>query len=310
MGSGNVGVVVVTYRSGAILQDCLRAVLADPAVGHVVVVDNGNAVPERTFLDGLTGGVEVIRPSANIGFAAGCNLGAAAARGEYLAFVNPDLILSAGALGALAEELRRRPDAWMAGARLLDEAGREQRGGRRDVLTPWRCLVETLGLWRLFPAHPHFQRFNWHEMEAPRGVAEVPTISGACMVVPARRWRQLGGMDEGFFLHVEDIDLCLRILKAKGKVLYCAGVPATHRGQSSDVWPIFVEWHKTRGMVRYFRKHFTGIYPAWCLWGMEVLIWGRFLAQIVLAQIVLAVPFRLRRDKRLRGPERGAGSRR
>ena len=278
MGVGSVGVIVVTYRSGAILRECLAAILNDGAVGHVVVVDNGNGDAERAYLDRMADRVDVVRPSRNIGFAAGCNLGAAMARGEYLAFVNPDLIVSPGALGRIAHELSQRPAAWVAGPRLLDVHGVEQRGGRRDVLTPWRCLVETTGVWRLFPGHPHFQRFNWHQAAEPSGVAEVPTISGACMVVPVGRWRQLGGMDDSFFLHVEDIDLCLRVLKAGGRVLYCTEVPVIHHGQSSDAPCLFVELHKAKGLVRYFRKHFADSYPSWSLRVLEVLIWGHFMA--------------------------------
>lgn len=300
MTDSTLSVIIVSYRTGPILQACLAAILSDPAVTQILVIDNGNPATERDFLDRLgreQRRVEIIRPSRNIGFSAACNLGARRAVGAYLAFINPDLIVSTGAMGAIIEDLRSRPDAWIAGARLLGSDGGEQRGGRRDVLTPWRCLVEMTGAWRLFPGHPHFLRFNLHETPIGRGVVDVPTISGACMVLPAARWRQLGGMDEAMYLHVEDIDLCLRVLKSGGRVLYCAHAPVHHLGQSSDVSPLFVEWHKTRGLVRYFHKHFTDTYPRWSLWGMAALMWGRF---------ILRTPFLSLRAARGNGRRHGS----
>jgi len=273
--------VVVSYHSGPLLKYCLAALLAELPVGELVVVDNGNAPAEAALLDALAATeprLRLVRPGGNLGFAAACNRAAAEATGAWLAFVNPDLVVSPGALAKVVAALATRPDAWLCGARLLDPDGREQRGGRRDVLTPWRSVVEATGLWRLFPRHPHFSRFNLHTSPPPAGIVEVPTISGAFMVLPAAAWRRLGGMDERLFLHVEDIDLCLRVLKAGARVLYCADASVIHRQGSSDATRLFVGWHKTRGLVRYFFKHFRGPYPAWSLALIAVLLWLRFAA--------------------------------
>jgi len=161
--------------------------------------------------------------------------------------------------------MSRQAPYLLCGARLSDANGTEQRGGRREVLTPWRALIEATGLWRLFPRHPHFARFNLHQEPAVEGVVDMPTVSGALMLLPTARWRELGGMDEGLFFHVEDIDLCLRVLKAGGRVLYCGHARVVHHKGSSDVTRCFVAWHKTRGLVCYFFKHFEGPYPRWSL---------------------------------------------
>lgn len=276
-----VSVIVVSYRSGPIIYDCLYNLLSDSMVSEIVVVDNGNNSYDQNVLDDWAAQqprIHLLRPAKNLGFSAACNLAVAHVSGEYLAFVNPDLLVSAGALGKTVAALCQSSQAWIAGGHLLDFNGIPQRGGRREVLTPWRLIVEITGLWRLFPGHPYFIRFNRHEDPPLSSTCAVSTISGAFMVMPRSRWLQLGGMDEAMFLHAEDLDLCLRVVKAGGQVVYCPDAVVYHRQGSSDVSPVFVEWHKTRSIIVYFFKHFTGSYPVWSLKILAGLLWGRFVA--------------------------------
>ena len=86
-------------------------------------------------------------------------------------------------------------------------------------------------------------------------VEYVEAVSGACMFLPRRVFDALGGFDEGYFLHVEDLDLCRRVRDAGYAVAIAHAVKARHvQGSSSRRRPLFVAWHKCRGMWRYFRK--------------------------------------------------------
>ena len=278
--AANVSAIVVTYRTGEPLFVCLEALLNQAEVVDVVVVDNGNDRAARARLDNLVAAapnVTLIRCARNIGFARACNLGARHARGSYIALVNPDLIVPNGTFAAVTAALGAHPDAWLAGGRLCNLDGSQQRGGRRDVLTPWRAVAELLQLARLFPGHPHFRRFNLDQAPPVTGVEAVPTVSGAFMVLPRSRWDVLGGMDERMFLHFEDADICLRAVKSGGQVLYCGNAPVYHHRSTSDVPTIWVEWHKTLSSGYYFKKHFSGAYPKWALAGIHMLLWLRFL---------------------------------
>lgn len=280
VGTANVSAIVVSYRTGAVLERTLAQLLAQPEVAEVIVVDNGNDVAERALLDRLDAGPErlrVLRPEHNLGFAAGCNLAAEQAVGAYVALINPDLMVPDGTFAAMQGVFAQFPHAWLCGARLSNMDGSEQRGGRREVATPWRALAEVLRLARLFPRHPHFRRMHMHETPTPDGVVEISTVSGAFMMLPRARWRQLGGMDAAMFLHMEDADICLRILKAGGTVLYCGHVPVYHYLSTSDVPKLFVEWHKVRSGARFFLKHFRTEYPGWALGVVIVALWARFL---------------------------------
>jgi GT2 family glycosyltransferase len=83
-------------------------------------------------------------------------------------------------------------------------------------------------------------------------------------------------MDEAYFLHVEDIDFCLRLRRAGGKIYFVPDVRIVHQKGSSAADPILVEWHKAKGFSRYFRTHFQKEYPRPFLWAVETLVFFRF----------------------------------
>ncbi|WP_291719901.1 glycosyltransferase family 2 protein [Magnetospirillum sp. 64-120] len=276
-------IVIVSYYTGPVLFSCLSALLAEPEVQEILIINNGNDLSDKIQLQDVaarSGRIRIFNPGRNIGFAAGCNMGAAQARTSVLAFVNPDLMVPAGTFAKLSQVRRDHADAWLFGGRLLDLAGQEQRGGRRETLTPWRALVEALRLDRLFPGHPYFRRFNLHDQPVPAGAVAVPAVSGAFMVIDRDRFDRLGGFDTEMFLHIEDLDLCLRVLQAGGVLLYCGHIPLYHQGGSSDASRLLVEWHKTRSTLIYFRKHFRDSYPHWVLSGVAGVLWLRFAALV------------------------------
>ncbi len=274
-----VSIITVTYHTGPVLWENIAASLAQPEVRELVLVDNGNDRATRARLKEWAAReprLRLMQPRRNLGFAAGCNFGAAAATSDFLAFVNPDCALLPGSFTALLDVFAGWPEAWLCGGRLQHPNGSEQRGGRRELLTPWRAFVEVLRLDRMFRDHPYFRRLNAMDAEAPREVMEVPAVSGAFMMIRRSHYQRLGGMDDHMFLHFDDLDLCLRIAEQGGKVLYAGHVPVPHHLSTSDVSRIFIEWHKARSSSYYFVKHFHGAYPRWFLSITSSLIWLRF----------------------------------
>ncbi|MBI3506707.1 MAG: glycosyltransferase family 2 protein [Proteobacteria bacterium] len=267
-GPADIAVVMVAYWTGDVLFSAIDAVLAEPATRQVLLVDNGNDTPTRLRLARMKAEEPrfvVIEGQGNIGFAAGCNLGAAHADSPYLAFINPDCVVSRGSLARLRDTLKTDPDVWVVTPRLVGPDGAPERGTPRAILTPWVALVELLHLWRLAPRHPTFQRLNLFATDAYWEGGRVPAISGAFMLMPAARFRQAGGFDERYFLHVEDLDFCLTVARLKGVILYAPGIVVTHHRSSSRVSRLRLEWHKARGARLYMRKNFDGIYPRWAL---------------------------------------------
>lgn len=279
-----VSVVVVSYKTGQVLIDSIRSLLNQACVRQVIVVDNGNGHALRAQLAELARAdnrVEIVAGHGNVGFSRGCNLGASRARGRYLLLFNPDCVMDDGVLADAVQVLEDDPSCSLMTVRLENPDGTEQRGGRRNLLTPWTCMVEQFRLDRLAPNHPHFKRLNLNETEPFTEITPVQCISGAFMLMPREAFDAVGGMDEDYFLHVEDIDFCMKMEKKGRKILYVPHLTVMHVRSTSSVFPGFVEWHKSLSVVKYFHKHFQPQYPKAILKIFAAAIFTRFVLRLV-----------------------------
>jgi len=276
-------IVVVNYRTGEVLFTALASLLDQQGVARIVVVDNDNAPSVTDRLQRLVTGhpkFELLSGHGNIGFARACNLGARLIDSEFIMFLNPDCIMAPETIETLCVEARRLTEPFILTPRLINPDGTDQRGARRDVLTPWLALVEWLRLYKLAPNHPYFRRFNQHDAPLPTTTEKINVISGACMFMRRSTFDDLGGFDPLYFLHVEDIDLCVRLLRRGGSAYFCPAVSLVHYGQSSQVSKTFVEWHKSRSFRRYFRKNFVDLYPTGFITLVNFMVTLRFLAML------------------------------
>lgn len=269
-----VSVVMVVYMTGEALEQSLACVLADPLVDELVVVDNGSQPVEAERLRVLAARdrrVVLNTGHGNIGFARGANLGAANARGDLLVFLNPDAFLQAGCIAALARAIEDRPAPCIVGGRVLNADGTEQRGARRGEITPLTALMSMSGLAQLAPALRRFE-VHWEGDALPDQPERAPTISGACFCMRREDFDGMGGFDEGYFLHVEDVDLCWRVRQAGGEVLFHPQAEVVHIGGTSQTSPLKVEFHKGVGLARYFRKRASGVGPRILAWALSPLV--------------------------------------
>ena len=254
--AGEIAVLIVSYRTGPSLFMALDRVGAAAEVGQIILVDNGNDAETRAEL-GRRAAAEprllLISGQGNVGFARACNLAAARATSPYLLLLNPDCLIEPGALGHLLGRVRDLKPPWIATLRLTGPDGAEQRGCRRNLATPGNCLSEALGLWRLPGLHGW--RLNLADRPLPADLAPVPALSGAFMLMPRASYEALGGLDEGYFLHVEDLDLCARLAAAGGSAWFLPQAGATHLKGTSHASPLAVERHKAAGFRRYFLAH-------------------------------------------------------
>ena len=289
-GLAPVTVVIVNHNVGHVLIDCLESVLAQAS--EVVVVDNASH-PDR--FEPLIARFEshpqlhVIRSAENRGFAAGCNLGAELSTQPLVMFLNPDCVIVPGTLTRLCGAIQSHPQAAMAGGLLTYADGIEQGGGRRAVPTPWRSFVRTFGLSRLARHWPTiFNDFHLHLEPLPPEPITVEAISGACMLVKRDAMDDIGLMDEGYFLHCEDLDLCMRARAHGWQILFVPDAQIVHhKGGCSWEKPVFVEWHKHRGMIRFYRKHFRHEYPIGLMELVTLGVWLRFAAVAARKQAAL-----------------------
>jgi len=221
----------------------------------------------------------------NVGFARGANLGAKTATGEVLIFLNPDAFLQAGCVAELVHEIEERPVPTLVGGRVLNTDRTEQRGARRGEITPMSALMSLSGLSRRSAAWKRFE-VHWEKEALPEHAVPAPTVSGACFCMRREDFDRVEGFDEGYFLHVEDVDLCWRVRRAGGQVLFHPRAEVVHLGHTSLTSPIRVEFHKGVGLARYFRKRAVGV-------GQRVTAWA-LSPVVVVAAIMRPLLWRLR----------------
>ena len=155
--------------------------------------------------------------------------------------------------------LNDNPKAGMVGGQILNSDGSEQVGGRRTVPTPWRTLVRVFRLSFLSKRYPGlFSDFNLHQQPLPDQPIEVEAISGACMLVPRKVYEQVGGLDENYFLHCEDLDWCMSFRQQGWNVMFVPDAKISHfQGACSRSRRVFVEWYKHKGMLRFTESIFA-----------------------------------------------------
>ena len=275
----SISVVIVSYQTGPILFKSIASVLKQKEISQIIVVDNGNPV---TVVDALMREFatderfQLISGHGNMGFSRACNLAVKSVTGDFLLLLNPDCIVPDNGIILLAQSAESFTGKWLLAPSLINTDGTEQQGSRREILTPWIAFVEGVKLYKLLPNHPYFKRFNQHNQPLPDEIAEIPVTSGACMLLKTSVYRDFGGMDEGYFLHVEDIDFCLRFRKAGGEIYFNPQITFFHALGTSKVSRLFIEWHKLLGFKRYFRLHFSNIYPPGFIGMLNCLITFRF----------------------------------
>lgn len=274
-----VSVVIVNYNAGRLLTDCITAAL--PQASEILAIDNASSDASvegcaRQFADEPR--LKIIRNNSNLGFATACNIGFSKTQGDFVLFLNPDCLLDEDAVAELLRAMQMDAAAGMVGGLLINPGGSEQCGGRRAVPTPWRSFVRASGLSRFANRWPKlFFDFHLHRQPLPDLPMEVEAISGAFMLVRRQAIIDVGLWDEEYFLHCEDLDWCMRFRQKGWKILFVPNAKVIHhQGGCSHNRPIFVEWHKHRGMLRFYRKFFRHQYPGILMWLVVLGVWSRF----------------------------------
>lgn len=244
-----VDVVVVSYNSRDRLRACVEPLAARDDV-HVVVADNASADGSLETIADLP--VTRLALPDNRGFAHGCNAGMRAGSAPYVLLLNPDAELGEASLRRLVAVLEDDAAAGAAAPMIRRPDGSLEYSIRR-----FPRITSTFGqallLHRLFPRAP------WSdELVRDAAAYERPCspdwVTGACVLVRRTALEALGGLDDGFFLYCEDIDLCRRLWDCGWAVRYEPEAVAVHLGGGSAPRPsLFGVLAASR--LRYARKH-------------------------------------------------------
>jgi len=255
----DLSIVIVTWNSERWIDRCLQSIAG--ACGglayEVIVYDNASV---DATLSAIGNGVDVIRGTANDGFAAGVNRVAARASGRYFFLLNPDCELAPRALEILVEFLDANPVVAAAAPLLSDEAGDSQREFQLRRLPTLATLVsEVFGIDKLFPANRMTARYRYRELELTHP-QPVEQPAAAALLLRREVFAEVGPLDERFApAWFEDVDYCRRLAAAGHTIFVVPAARARHFGGASLEHIPFAEfialWY--RNMWLYARKWLT-----------------------------------------------------
>ncbi len=251
----DVSAVVVNYNAGQALGDCLASLRAEQ-VAEVIVVDNGSRDGSLQALR-ATDDAAVWQPvGENLGYGRAANVGARSAHGRYLVVCNPDLVVKPGTVARLTAVMDRESEVGIAGPRIVNADG---------VLYPsaraFPSLVDAVGhglLGLLRPGNRFSRRYkllDWDHADT----RTVDWVSGAFFLVRRDAWNAIDGFDPGYFMYMEDVDLCWRITRAGWGVVYEPAGEVVHRqGMSTDQRPYRMILAHHRSMWRFAGRSTQG----------------------------------------------------
>jgi len=269
----DVSIVIVNYRTPELTMKCLDS-LARWVGGvsyEIIVVDNGSTDGSeeaiRKFkIQNSKFKIEVIRNRENLGFAGGNNLGAGKAKGRYVLLLNSDTALFEDAVSPMVNYMDENPSVGVVSCRLVNKDGSTQETGgffpdlRR--LFFWATFLDDLpGVGGLVkPYHPRGTGFYDEGRD-------LDWVSGAVFMVRRSLWDEMAGLDEEYFMYVEEVDFCFRLRERGYRVRYEPLVSIMHLGGGSGGGSEAQVMGEFRGLVKFYEKHFKNevVKAKWCL---------------------------------------------
>lgn len=250
-------VVVVSYRCRGLLRNCLRSLEMYPQQSRmtVCVVDNASGDGTVEMVAEEFPEVEVIALSSNSGFSVANNIGIRRGTAPYILVLNPDTRVTPGSLDHMLELMEARRDVGISGCRLELEDGSFDHAARRSFPTIVGALGHFTGVGRRDRASNRLAQYQARSVEQ----GAVDAVNGAFMLIRRSALEEVGLFDEGFWMYMEDLDLCFRFARAGWKTWYDPSVTIVHvkAGTSGRNRKPRLNYAFHYGMYRFYRKHYA-----------------------------------------------------
>jgi GT2 family glycosyltransferase len=252
-------VVVVSHGAPELLRRCLQSfeTTADAKPRRVTVVDSGSPDSTPEMVEREFPWVELIRRD-NIGFAAANNLVLREPDCEFVLLLNPDTELRDGTMESCLQRLDADPAIGMVGCKLVLPTGEIDHACKRSFPTPLSALAHFTGVGRSDSAPGRLSQYRATSLGEDEP-GPVDAVNGAFMLVRADAIQEVGPLDEGYWLYMEDLDWCYRFWQRGWTVFYEPAAVALHvkGGTSGDRRGLRQELAFHRGMGRFYRKFYA-----------------------------------------------------
>lgn len=264
----DLSIIIVSYNTKKLLDDCLKSVFERKAElkFDVVVVDNASSDGSPLMVKKKYPKVKLVVNKKNMGFAKANNMAKSFVRSKYILFLNSDTVVHKNTLKKTLEYMRNNSKVGSITCKTILPSGDLDKDVRRSFPTPWVALTHlAFRLDRVFPKSKDFAKY-WYGYIDEDQIHEVDVIQGAYHMTRKEVLDEVGWFDEDYFLDGEDIDLCWRIKRAGWKIIYFPKVKITHYKKASKNRPSKKERKKIVGkgvesMELFYRKRLIDAYP-------------------------------------------------
>jgi N-acetylglucosaminyl-diphospho-decaprenol L-rhamnosyltransferase len=250
----DLSIIIVNWNTCQMLADCLNSVkiTVEDYTFEIIVVDNGSTDESQAMLAAQFPEVQLIQNTQNVGFARANNQAMAVCQGQYMLLLNSDALLLPQAASVMLNLAEAEPRAGLIGAHLRNRDGSFQASHTRFP-NLWQEFLILSGLGRLF----YGRCYPSYGSEEDKGPQVVDYVEGACMLVRRETYKQVGGLDEGYFMYAEEVDWCYAMRQQGWQVWYQPAAKVIHLGGgSSQQRRTQREGDLYRSRVRFFRKHY------------------------------------------------------
>jgi GT2 family glycosyltransferase len=259
----DVSIVIVNYKTRGLVKQCLKSIRrAAPKLDYeVLVTDNASGDGSAEMIRERFPEARLFALSENIGFGRGNNLPMTKAKGRYVFILNPDAMLTDGAVEAMASYMDAHPDVGVLAPKLRHPDGSRQESTHRFP-SPWMPLLRRTPLGKLPWAKPEIDRY-FMRGEIGEDVREIPWAEGAGLFVRRKAIDEVGMFDERYFAYFEDADWCRRFWDKGWKVMWFpkAEIIHYHRRESADMF-----WFLAPFMNRVSRIHIASAWKYYRKW--------------------------------------------
>lgn len=258
----DLSIIIVSYNTCRLTLDCLQSVFNSESVFsyEVIVVDNASKDNSLQAIRGNFPQVRLIANGDNTGFAKANNQAIEIAKGRYVLLLNSDTIVQPDTFQTMVAYMDEHLDLGMTGCKVILPDGSLDKACRRGFPTPSASFYYAFGFSKLFPNNPRFNQYQLGYLDENE-TYPVDCLVGAFMLVRQETIRQVGSLDETFFMYGEDIDWCYRIKQEGWGIQYHPATYIVHyKGASSRRKPFKIIYEFHRAMWVFHRKHYKRKY--------------------------------------------------
>jgi GT2 family glycosyltransferase len=252
-----VSIIVINWNTRDLLKDCLRSVYENShhAAVEVIVVDNASTDGSIEMIENDFPDVKLIKNDHNAGFSRANNQAVEVSRGEFILFINSDVIVLADSIADMIRIMRNNAEIGALACQSLYTDKKTVQHDCRRFPTIMTALFDNTFLGRWFPENGVMKRYRFRDW-AFDDFSEVDQPPMTCLLVRRTVVDAVGLLDEKLFLFFNDVDWCLRINKAGFKIFYMPDAQVVHYASMSvnRFSASYYYWHKDR--FYFYRKHY------------------------------------------------------